>query len=279
MSREPPGAGAQAPAAGLAASAVVLRPRSLSEVLDLACRLAMAAMLGVYARLAAILLLPIFVLALALRRLAGFPPALVWLVAIVGSGAVQGAFTVAVGRQLVSEPIGALGALRLYRGRLFAYLGALLLSRGLLAAATLVGLVGLPFAWPRLWFVHEAVLLEGASPIAAIQRSARFVDGRALAVFGGAAAVVAAQLAFVVTSEVLCQGIVSDVLQLGKPFGALFKDGFTPYALAGFLASVPWVATARFLQYVDGRTRADGWDIQLRFMAIAAAEGERRRAA
>ena len=41
----------------------------------------------------------------------------------------------------------------------------------------------------------------------------------------------------------------------------------------------PWVATARFLQYVDGRTRADGWDIQLRFMAIAAADGEHRRAA
>ena len=31
------------------------------------------------------------------------------------------------------------------------------------------------------------------------------------------------------------------------------------------------VATARFLAYIDGRTRQDGWDIQLRFMAIAAA--------
>ena len=26
----------------------------------------------------------------------------------------------------------------------------------------------------------------------------------------------------------------------------------------------------RFLHYIDGRTRADGWDIQLRFMALAA---------
>ena len=33
-------------------------------------------------------------------------------------------------------------------------------------------------------------------------------------------------------------------------------------------------ATARFLAYIDGRTRQDGWDIQLRFMAIAAASEE-----
>jgi hypothetical protein len=79
--------------------------------------------------------------------------------------------------------------------------------------------------------------------------------------------------------ELLCQGLVSDVLQLGKPFGSLWADRFSPFALAGLMLSYPYAATARFLLYVDARTRSDGWDIQLRFMAIALADGERRDAA
>ena len=59
--------------------------------------------------------------------------------------------------------------------------------------------------------------------------------------------------------------------QLGKPFGDLWDDGGSAYAIVGFFAALPLVATARFLAYIDGRTRQDGWDIQLRFMAIAAA--------
>jgi hypothetical protein len=38
----------------------------------------------------------------------------------------------------------------------------------------------------------------------------------------------------------------------------------------GCFAALPLVATARFLSYIDGRTRQDGWDIQLRFMSLAA---------
>jgi hypothetical protein len=43
---------------------------------------------------------------------------------------------------------------------------------------------------------------------------------------------------------------------------------------------IPYVATARFLAYLDLRTRSEGWDIQTRFAAIAlrAAEVERRAA-
>ena len=46
-------------------------------------------------------------------------------------------------------------------------------------------------------------------------------------------------------------------------------------AVIGFFAALPLVATARFLSYIDGRTRQDGWDIQLRFMSIAAAEAHK----
>jgi hypothetical protein len=77
----------------------------------------------------------------------------------------------------------------------------------------------------------------------------------------------------VLGAELLMQGIISDLFMLGAPLGRLSSDGVTPYALAGLLLSAPLVATARFLQYIDARTRGDGWDIQVRFMAIAAREG------
>jgi hypothetical protein len=40
--------------------------------------------------------------------------------------------------------------------------------------------------------------------------------------------------------------------------------------MLGLFAQVPYLATARFFLYLNVRTRAEGWDIQTRFAAIAA---------
>jgi hypothetical protein len=40
------------------------------------------------------------------------------------------------------------------------------------------------------------------------------------------------------------------------------------HRLLGLFASVPWVSALRFLTYIDTRTRRDGWDIQVRFLAL-----------
>jgi hypothetical protein len=256
----------------LGASAVVLRPRTLSEVLDLGCRLCISLAFGLYARLSALILLPILAGCLWLRYGAGWPWIDVWVLAAAAGSVVQGVFTVAVGRLLFSERLGVGQVLRLFGKRLPSYLGMLFLSRLILAAASVPFFLGVPFAWPRLVFVHEASLLENAGAVEAIRRSNRFTFGRVAPVLGALVALLLTQAAFVVTAELLGQGLVAEVLQLGKPFGSLFKDGGSPYALAGLLLSVPYVATTRFLDYIDARTRADGWDIQLRFMAIAAGE-------
>jgi hypothetical protein len=263
----------------LGASAIVLRPRTLAEVLDLACRLCVSLAFGLYARLSAVLLLPILAGCLALRYTAGWPWEVVWAVAVGAAGIVQGVFTVAVGRLLFSEALGVGQVLRLFGRRLGSYLAMLFLSRALLAMACLPFFLGLPFVWPRLAFVHEASLLENAGPAEAMRRSNRFVAGRVANVLGVVLALLVTQAGVVITTELLCQALVSEVLQLGKPFGALFSDGGSPFALAGLLLSIPYASTARFLDYIDARTRADGWDIQLRFMAIAAAEGDRKAAA
>ena len=262
----------------LNASTIVLRPRTLAEILDLACRLSVTVASGLYARLAALLLLPIFAGCLALHYALDVHWVLVWIVAVAAGSVVQGVFTVAVGRLLFSEELGAWQVLRLFGRRLGSYLTMLTVSRVLLALCT-IPLLGLPVMWPRLVFAHEASLLEGAGPIEAIRRSYRFSAGRWASAFAVLLALLLAQVAIVVTTEALCHGLVADVLQLGKPFGALFEDGGSPYALAGFLLSIPYVSTVRFLDYIDARTRSDGWDIQLKFMAIAAREGAEREAA
>ena len=120
--------------------------------------------------------------------------------------------------------------------------------------------------------VPEAVLLEGAGPFAAIARSGRALRGRVLAGVGMLLALVLLPGAGALAGELVGSTEVSMVLQLGEPFGSLFRNGGTPWALAGLFATVPLVAAARFLFYIDLRTRKEGWDIQLRFMEIARAE-------
>src|SRR6185436_8021455 len=87
-------------------------------------------------------------------------------------------------------------------------------------------------------------------------------------------ALLLAPVLMAMAGDQLGQAIVEGVLQLGLPLGSLWKQGGSAYALVGFFLSVPVTAAARFLKYVDVRTRKEGWDIQLRFTAIAAAESQ-----
>ncbi|MEP7124691.1 MAG: hypothetical protein ABJE95_27430 [Byssovorax sp.] len=263
----------------LGASAIVLRPRALAETLDLACRLSCSLALGLYLRLSAVVLLPCFAGCLALRYALECTWTQVWMVAITLGAITQGVFTVAIGRLLFSEVLTTGGVLRLFGKRLGSYLGMLVLSRAILAMAALPFFLGLPFVWPRLLVVHEASLLEGAGPGDAVARANRFIVGRNLSAFLAIVAFLALHAGISITAELLGQGLVNELLQLGTPFGELFKDGGSPFALAGFFLAVPYLATARFLYYVDSRTRSDGWDVQVRFMAIAALEAQESRQA
>jgi hypothetical protein len=257
----------------LDAAAIVLRPRGVAEVFDLACRFC-SVHAGVYLRLGAAVLLPGHALCLALHHALDWGWGATWLAAAALATVAQGAFTVLVSRLLFAEALSARAALAAFGRRLGPYLGALLVSRFLLAAACLPAFLGLPFAWPPLLFQHEATLLEGAGPLASVSRSSRFVKGRGGVAFQALLLLLLAQAAFVGAAELFGDGLTDGILQIGNPFGSLLEDGGTPFALLGFFASVPYVATARFLQYIDLRTRADGWDVQVRFLALAAREPE-----
>jgi hypothetical protein len=255
----------------LLAARVVLRPRSLAEVLDLAVPFCLAGK-RVMGRLAALVLAPALAVCAGLRWGFGWQWQSVMLVALVLGDVVEGAFTCAAGELLFREPrdTSAAAILARFIRRLPRAFAALVVCRVLLAVA-LPLVVTLPMVALRLLFTREVVLLEEAGPFAALGRSHRLVKNHSGKGIGLLTALSVGPALFVVGAEQLGQGAVGTVLQAGAPFGRLFQEGGSLFALAGFFLSVPVLATARFLAYIDLRTRKEGWDIQLRFAALAAA--------
>ncbi len=257
---------------------VALRPRSMSDVVDLAAPFCLANwrsfapltcwVTGLGAGLAW------------LSRQAGWSWVSVWLVVAATLVLVGGLYTVAAGELLFREAGRLRTTLVLVRfgRRLGAYLGAKILQVLVLAlSATLF--VPFPIFAARLFFVSEAVLLESAAPRVAFTRSSRLVLHRSSPCFGLAMACLAAPFLFAVGADLLGTTVVEMILQMGRPVGSLWSDGGSGYAVVGALLSAPFVASASFLGYVDLRTRKEGWDIQLRFMALAENEARTRRIA
>jgi hypothetical protein len=260
----------------LLAARVVLRPRSLADVLDLTVPFCLSnwRLLG---RLALTSLLPAFALCVYLHFFRRWGWWQTWLVAVIAGDLLEGLFTVAYG-DLMFQPSAAVRPASLwarFARRLGFILGATLVTRVLLAL-TVLFVPAMPFVAVHLMFVREVGLLEGAAVFGAIGRGYRFVQRQVGSCLGLLLGLLAAPALMVVGAELLGDAIVDSLLQLGNPFGQLFREGGSAYALLGFFLSVPVVAAARFLKYIDVRTRKEGWDIQLRFTAIAAAEAQQQ---
>ncbi len=261
----------------LGASAIVLRPRTVAEVMDLACRFTFARSLGLYLRIAAAVLLPVYAAVIAAAYLLSLPWWAVWLIAVPLAIWLQAPFTLAASRVMFGEEPTTGSVLSSWWGRFGAYTGGLLLKALYVSLGGALCGVGAFFVAPAGTLVSEVTLLEGSSAFESWGRSRRLVNQRASDSFGALLSLLVALVAFAIGFELFGQSLVSDILQLGKPFGALFKDGFTPFAIAGVFAASPYIATARFLHYIDTRTRADGWDIQVKFMAIVGKQEESKR--
>jgi hypothetical protein len=255
----------------LLAARVVLRQRSLADSLDIALPFCLANKrpLGV---LALVILGPIAALLAYLRLARHWSWVAVWFLCAGVSLLVEGAFTVALGELLFKPPAEA--RVRTFVARFLRRFPALLfatLAWGLLVALTVFIMA------PTSLFVPEALLLEGAGFGRALARSralARNRVGFCLGVWLAAALLPALGAASI---DLLCNSVTSFVLQLGYPTGELFSDGGSGFAVFGALLAVPVVAAVRFLGYVDLRTRKEGWDIQLRFVALAEQSAQGRK--
>jgi hypothetical protein len=250
----------------VAQARVVLRPRGTGEILDLSCLIVGKHALRLYLWLGAFVLLPAYAGLLALRYLLEADWWLVWLAAFCLSSLCEGVFTIAAGRWLFAEDLQVREVLSAFSKRAFPYAFAWL-SRLLLMVVSAVGLIVPAVVGTMYLFTPEASLLEMAGPLDALGRSRNFTRYNLGRAFGMWIALLILLVTVTTLVHVLCDGLIGDILQLGKPFERL-EDGGSPYTLLGLLIAAPYVATARFLMYIDGRTRGDGWDIQVRFMAI-----------
>ena len=258
---------------------VALRPRSLSDVLDLAGPFCLANR-RLFAPLAFWLVAVGALLALLCRSQAGWSWPAVWLLLAGYLMLSGGVYTVAAGELLFHDPaeLRVRTVLARFGRRFVAFLVARLVHAGALALSAAV-LVPLPMVAARLFFFGEAVLLESATPLHSLSRSSRLVLHRSGPCFGLAVAALVAPVLFAVGADLVGNTLVDLVLQMGQPAGSLWSGGGSGYAVVGALLSAPFVASASCLGYIDLRTRKEGWDIQLRFMALADGEARPRRIA
>jgi hypothetical protein len=264
----------------LLAARIVLRPRSLSEVLDLAVPFCLAIRRPL-ARLALVVLGPIAAAAAFLRLWQGWTWLQVWLALWGLMFLAEGVFTVAVGEALFRDPAELRARLVLGRflRRLPTYLVTAIAHDIILAAASLLVFL-LFFEAPREVFIFESVLLENASLGKAFGRSRALGRDRSFFCLGLWLAAVLLPALGAIVADLVGNVMVGFVLQMGEPLGDLWSHGGSAFAVLGALLATPVAVAARFLGYVDARTRKEGWDIQLRFMAwIERDEAERRRVA
>jgi hypothetical protein len=252
-------------------AAVVLRPRSLAESVDLGITWCVHVGRGTYVRLALVLLLPAAIGCWSLHVFAGWDWVAVWCVAAALASFLQAPFTLAAGTMMFEREVAARVVLRRFVRQLPTLLAVWLMSQIWLAIGLALAVVGAAWTWPQIAFTREVVLLEGQGAGASMTRARGFVSRQSAETLGLVLTqgVIVAVVMF--CFDQLDLAVFDFALQAGRPFGEL-ADGGSLFTLVGLFAAVPVVSTIRFLRYIDGRTRRDGWDLQLAFLALRVAD-------
>lgn len=177
-----------------------------------------------------------------------------------------------------------------FRRPLSALLAALLVPLPAIAAALAtgedpawtvfasLGLMVWPFLLAHTIFHSIVLVLEQPTPFAAFRRATALGNIRFGRNLGFLALTLVARALFPLVAELSAKFVIGGVLQLGEPIDRLFEEGGSWPVVIAYLIGAPFVGVARLFEYVDARTRREGWDIQVRFKAIAGRdEAERAR--
>jgi hypothetical protein len=245
---------------------VALRERSLAEVFDLAFRFVVVRGGRRYLKLWLLSCAPALAACVWLRS-AQVDWAGVWALALAGFVIAQVPFTLSASRLLLDDELSLGDVMRSWLRRIPGQLLMHALALALLALSALV-IVPLPFLAARLLYLPEITLLEGSGLIRAYERGTRLCRNRMAQAVETSFLLLSVWAAFVLGAEVTGQALQVDLLSFPPPADSLGEGG-SWFALLGFFAAVPFVATARFLAYIDGRTRREAWDVQLRFTELA----------
>jgi hypothetical protein len=245
---------------------VAFRDRVFLDVMDLSLRFIVVHR-GLYAKVASIALLPCVALTLAAAWTWGWIAG--WLVAFVLSFAAQVPFTVLASRLVFQDVV----SVRSVMHASLRDLPRIFVMRVMWTVLVSVGsvMVLVPGAWiaALLLFVDEVMILERSPVGPAFSRSQRVATSSMGAAFAGVAMVLVVPIIAVVFADVGGRAFIGELLQFRAP-APLATEGGSVLAVLGWFGVVPYVTTARFLTYLNLRTRAEGWDIQTRFAAIAA---------
>ena len=245
---------------------VALRQRTLSEVFDLAFRFVVVRGGRKYLQLWLVSCAPLVGLCVFLRRQQlGWQA--VWAAAFAGFVVAQIPFTLAASRLLLGDelPLGAL--VRAWLGKVPGQLVAHAVALAGLGLGALI-VFPVPFLAARLLFLPEIMLLEGSGLLRAYERGGRMTRSRLPQALLVSVLLLSVWAAFVLAAEVTGRAVQVDLLSFPEPADAL-RSGGSWFALLGFFVAVPFLSTARFLAYIDSRTRREAWDVQLRFTELA----------
>ncbi len=245
--------------------AIVLRPRSAAALTELALRFVVDLAPRLQIALALFVLLPGFVLTAATRYVFELPWIWVWALAFGYGCAARGVFICACHHILVARRPSVLAVITAWRPHAFADWAngfVFALSRTLAA----ISLFGSPAA--RRWsLTREVALMEHHLPIPlteSLRRAAR--RSWSLTSPGGppvgrvALLEVALALGCIGSSEILGRGVLEQLLMLGPSSLPEELPAAGVFALLGYFLSIPFTTAARFLAYVDGRTRRCDWE-------------------
>ncbi len=245
---------------------IAVRERSTAEIIDLGCRVPFALGGALYLKLGAFTILPSAALCAAALG-SGTASGLVWVFAWLCFVLVQGPFTIAASQLMFSERVAARSVLGQFARAAFRYTVAKLVTGALWVGGAALVLL-LPVVQARSLYLGEVALVEGTGVAASYRRSMRLSKTRMGPALAVSLALAALALGFVVSAHVLIEAVGENLLGL-SPVSLLWERGPTPWACIGLLCAAPFVATARFLAYIDCRTRREAWDVQVDFMRLA----------
>jgi hypothetical protein len=251
---------------------VAFRDRPIVDVLDLAVRF-IVSHARLYAVVSVFVVVPFLLLSLAAAKAWDWMTG--WVFAICLGTIAQTAFTILASRLVFEEDVRARDVIKDSLRRM----PAMSVARVVVVVAAAVGgtLCVVPAFWvvTALFFITEVMLLERAPLGTALTRSQKLASASTGGVVIAVLLLTLLLGTAVTLTDVAGRTVIEEVLQFRGP-APFWTDGGSVLAFVGFFVVMPYAATARFFTYLNVRTRAEGWDIQTRFAAIAVREGEPR---
>lgn len=266
---------------------VRLRPRTLDETLDLTLMYAVTFRRD-FLRLMAWLVLPLTVLLMLLKLGVGLEWNIIAVITIVCAPMLERVMTAYAGEHLFGNTPSPRSALNIaFKRPQLAALGAFIVPLPLIpillssyddfwVVLGMLAAVFWPFALAQAVYFTQVVLLEKLPARDAYRRASALVAARYARSIGFVAASFTGRLLCVIGAELIARFVVTTVLQLGEPIDTIIDNQGSWPAVIGYLLAAPMIGLARLFDYIDARTRREGWDIQIRFRAIdAKAKAER----